>query len=208
MRLASLLCAAFFLSLTVACSPGGHAQVGLKTPVPITPETSPLPLVIPSPTVPFVRCDTADLEIKLGRVGIGLGNVGGVIEVRNKSSHDCDLFGYAAIQLLDASHRPVATKLVQATSSYIFGVDLVEEVVGLPAGTVEMDPDRPVPGHAYIPVSWNTVQEPCIGAALFKVTPPGASDSLVIPTGSGDGVMTFCSEGQVIVNPTRVAFYH
>jgi len=143
----------------------------------------------------------------LVRVGVGLGNVGGVIEVRNRSSHDCDLYGYAAIQLLDARQHPVATKLVQGTSSYVFGVDLVEEVVGLPAGTVAINPDRPIPGHAYIPVSWNEVQEPCIGAALFNVTPPSARDSLVIPTGSGDGVMTFCSGGQVIVNPTRAAFY-
>jgi hypothetical protein len=191
----------------VACSTGGQAPTAGKTPVPITPETSPLPLVIPPPTVPFVRCNTEDLDIQLVRVGVGLGNVGGVIEVRNRSSHDCDLYGYAAIQLLDARQRPVPTKLVHATSSYVFGVDLVEEVVGLPAGTVAVNPDRPIPGHAYIPVSWNEVQEPCIGAALFKLTPPGASDSLVIPTGSGDGVMTFCSGGQVIVNPTRAAFY-
>ncbi len=208
MRLTSLLSVAFAAALFTACSSGGApANARVATPSPIAAGT-PSPLVIPSPTIPFLRCDTADLEMQLIHVGVGLGNVGGLIEARNKSSRDCDLYGYAGVQLLDSIGRPLPTKVIWSTSSYIFGVDQVEVVVGLPAGTVPINPVRPVPGHAYLPISWNAVQEPCSEAAKLKVTPPDAYNSLVIsasPAGGAPGVMYFCSGGTVIINPTRVA---
>jgi hypothetical protein len=206
MRLSSLLSVAFAAALFTACSSGGaptNARVGTLSPIAAG---TPTPLVIPSPTTPFHRCDTADLEMQLIHVGVGLGNVGGLVEARNKSSRDCDLYGYAGVQLLDSVGRPLPTHVIWSTSSYIFGVGNVEAVVGLPAGTVPINPDRPVPGHAYIPISWNEVQEPCSDAAKLKVTPPDAFISIVIgPAGGGSGVMYFCSGGTVIVNPTRVA---
>jgi len=141
-------------------------------------------------------------------VGAGLGNVGGLIEVRNKSSRDCDLRGYAGLQLLNAEGRPVQQSVVWSDTSYIFGANQAEDVIGLPAGTVQITPDRPVPGHAYIPIAWSDVQGPCSTAAQFRVTPPGASTSLIIGATPSEGdaaLVTFC--GDVIVNPTRAAFY-
>jgi hypothetical protein len=148
--------------------------------------------------------------MRLVFVGAGLGNVGGLIEVRNKSSRNCDLYGYAGLQLLDAHGRPVATSATWSTSSYIFGSNQPEKVIGLPAGTAQITGDRPVPGHAYIPISWGDVQEPCTTAAQFRVTPPDAFSPLVISATPVVGVaslMRFCSRGLVIVNPTRAAFY-
>jgi hypothetical protein len=193
--------------MLTACSSGvtpANARIG--TPSPIAAGT-PMPLAIPSPTTLFLRCDTADLEMQLIHVGFGLGNVGGLIEARNKSSRDCDLYGYAGVQLLDSVGRPLPTTVIWSTSSYIFGGDQVEVVVGLPAGTGPIDPDRPVAGHAYIPISWNEVQEPCSEAAKLRVTPPDAYSSQIISAqlGGTPGVMYFCSGGTVIVNPTRVA---
>jgi len=122
-RLTSLLSVAFAAALFTACSSGGApANARVATPPPIAAGT-PSPLVIPSPTIPFLRCDTADLEMQLIHVGVGLGNVGGLIEARNKSSRDCDLYGYAGVQLLDSIGRPLPTKVIWSTSSYIFGVD-------------------------------------------------------------------------------------
>jgi len=144
-------------------------------------------------------------------LGVGLGNIGGFIEVRNTTSRDCDLYGYAGVQLLDTLRRPVQTDAVWSNSSYIFGANQVEEVIGLPAGTVPITAVGPVPGHAYIPISWNDVEEPCSEATYLKVTPPGPSTSLVVSLPSGGvpaGLMSFCSSGQVIVNPVRAAFYH
>jgi hypothetical protein len=84
----------------------------------------------------------------------------------------------------------------------------VEEVVGLPAGTppistASVDPQHPispVPGHAYIPLRWSDVVDPCSNAAKLRVTPPDATASLVIQM-----AMDVCSGGTVYVNPTRAA---
>lgn len=224
MRLMSLVCGAFSVVLLLGCSSGGPptaavtpTQAVQASPSPSTapvgspsPIASPSPprLVIPKPTVPFVRCDTKDLEMRLIVIGAAAGNVGGLIEVRNKSSRNCDLYGYAGLQLLDARGRPLPTGITWSDSSYIFGGNLGVAVIGLPAGTVPITPERPVPGHAYIPISWSDVLEPCSSAAQLRVTPPDAFTSLVIsavPPGGGSGLTIFCSG--VTVNPTRAAFY-
>jgi hypothetical protein len=201
------------LALSVAimgCTSGGTAPPAPVAKGVTSPSTSSsaAPLAIPSPTVPFVRCDTGDLEMQLIGQGAGAGNVAATIEVRNKSNRDCDLYGYAGIQLLNRYRSPLPTKVTWSTSSYFLPAPAVAEVVGLPPGTPPLTASRPVPGHAYIPLSTNDVQEPCSEAALLKVTPPDASTSLVIsvaPPGSVPGTMAFCSGGTVIVNPIRAA---
>ncbi len=159
--------------------------------------------------MPFLRCDTADLEIQLIKEGAAAGNIGGLIEVRNKSKRDCDLYGFAGMQLLDSQGNPLPTKVVWSTTSFFLAAPAVEEVVGLPAGTVAISPDRPIPGHAYIPVSWDDVLEPCSDAAQLKVTPPDSTTSLVItavpPPAGSPSLMYVCSDGTLIVNPTRAA---
>src|SRR5260370_20510209 len=206
MRLASILSVPFAAALFTACSSGGapaNARVG--TPSPIAAGT-PTPLVIPSPTTPFLRCDTADLEMQLIKEGAATGNVGATIEVRNKSNRDCDLYGYAGMQLLDAVGRPLATKVIWSTNSFFLPAPAVEEVVGLPAGTVPITPERPIPGHAYIPISWNDVLDPCSNAAQLKVTPPDATASIVItavPPAGSPSLMYLCSGRTLVVNPTR-----
>lgn len=204
MRHSCLVAVACATALLVACSSSSNAA---------PPHTSPTtgglpPLAIPSPTVPFVRCATSDLEMRLVFLGVGLGNVGGLIEVRNTSNVSCTLHGYAGLQLLDKRGNPEASRVIWADSSYLFGANLAEDVVALPAGTEPITPDRPVPGHAYIPISWNEVAEPCSSPAQFKVTPPETQSSVVIsavPPGGGPGLLRIC--GTVIVNPTRAAFY-
>ena len=209
MRQPRLLAVAVSAILLAACSSTTPVSKANLSPTPTAASGQPT-LAIPSPTVPFVRCDTAGLEMRLIFLGVGLGNVGGLIEVRNKASHDCDLVGYAGLVLLDAQSRSEPTQVVWSNSSYIFGANLPESVIGLPADTVPITPERPVAGHAYIPISWNEVQEPCSSPAQFKVTPPDASTSLTIssiPPGGGPGLPLVCSGGTVIVNPIRAAFY-
>jgi hypothetical protein len=216
MRLSSLLSVAFAAALFTACSSGdapANSRVGTPTPIaagtptPIAAGT-PTPLVIPSPTTPFLRCDTADLEMQLIKEAAAAGNIGGTIEIRNKSNRNCDLYGYAGMQLLDAAGRPLATKVVWSTNSFFLPTPATEDAVGLPAGTVPITPERPIPGHAYIPVSWNDVLEPCSDAAQLKVTPPDATTSVVIsavPPAGSPSLMYVCSGGTLVVNPTRVA---
>src|SRR5260370_39450549 len=112
------------------------------------------------------------------------------------------------MQLLDAVGRPLATKVIWPTNSFSLPAPAVEEGVGLPAGTVPITPERPIPGHAYIPVSWNDVLEPCSDAAQLKVTPPDATASIVItavPPAGSPSLMYVCSGGTLVVNPTRAA---
>jgi hypothetical protein len=154
--------------------------------------------------------------MQLVNLGAAAGNISATIEVRNKSQHACDLYGYAGLQLLDAHGRPLATHVIWSTTSFFLASPAVAKVVGLPAGTapisrIPFDPMHPVPevpGHAYIPVSFNDVVEPCSNAAQLKITPPDAFKPLVIsavPALPQASLMDVCSGGTLYVNPTRVA---
>ncbi|MEA2643603.1 MAG: hypothetical protein QOG08_629 [Chloroflexota bacterium] len=154
--------------------------------------------------------------MRLASVGAAAGNISATIEVRNKSQHDCDLYGYAGLQLLDAHGRPLPTHAIWSTTSFFLQSPAAAQIVGLPAGTAPIsrtlfDPMHPVPevpGHAYIPISFNDVVEPCSNAALLKVTPPDAFSSLVIsavPPPPQASLTDVCSGGTLYVNPTRVA---
>ena len=224
MRHSSLLIA-FLVTVLAACVPGASPSAAARTPSPasqalaspgaspadspsLVASASPSPLAIPPPTVPFVRCDTVDLEMRLIKVAAAAGNIGAIIEVRNKSNRSCDLYGYAGLQLLDAAGRPLPTKVRWSRESFFLQSPAAEEVVGLPAHTPPITPDRPVSGHAYIPMSWNDVIDPCSTAAQLMVTPPDASTSLAIsatPPGGSGGMVYVCSGGTVDINPTRAA---
>jgi Domain of unknown function (DUF4232) len=166
--------------------------------------------------MPFLRCDTKDLEMKLISEQAAAGNISATIEVRNKSHHNCDLYGYVGLQLLADDGDVLPTHVVWSTTSFFLASPAVEAVVGLPAGTAPIsgaryDPQHPtpqVPGHAYIPLSWNDVVGRCSRAAQLDVIPPDASSALVIsavPPGGLPPLMDVCSDGTMYVNPTRVA---
>jgi hypothetical protein len=136
------------------------------------------------------------------------GTIYATIEIRNRSQHDCDLYGFAGLQLLDARGRPLPTRAIWSKTSFFQGSPAVEAVIGLPAGTppistAAVDPQHPIPpviGHAYIPLRWNDVLEPCSHAAKLRITPPDAFTALVI-----SATMSACSGGTVYINPTRTA---
>ena len=152
--------------------------------------------------------------MRLVTLGAAAGNISATIEVRNKSRRDCDLYGYAGLQLLGAHGRPLPTHVIWSTTSFFLASPAVAQIVGLPAGTVPIsripfDPMHPaseVPGHAYVPLSWEDVVSPCSNAAQLKVTPPDASTSLTISAADLFApLMYVCPDGLIYVNPTRVA---
>jgi Protein of unknown function (DUF4232) len=196
--------------VTLTCCSGASAQPAAAKPAPTPPAATGSPLAIPPPTMPFVRCDVPALEMQLIKVGAATGNVAGVIEVRNKSGKDCDLYGYAGVEWLDAAGASLPTRASWSKTSFFINGQAPEEVVGLPAGTPPINPLAPVPGHAYIPLSWNDVVAPCVSPVRIRITPPDARDSVVIdaaPPGTTPGQLDVCSNGAVTVNPTRVASY-
>ena len=172
------------------------------------PSTAEAPvLVIPTPQGTFNRCEVAQLEAQLIRVGAAAGNIEGIVEIRNHSGAECDLYGYAGIQLLDSDGRPLPTKVRWTTRSF-FPPDTPVSAVALPSDTDPITPSRPVPGHAYIAISWNDVQPPCEMAGQLKVTPPDSYESITIAVtlpGAGPRQLTVCSGGSLVVKPVQPA---
>lgn len=232
MSLSGLASGTFAMVLLAACTTGATPPVAAgPSPTPVvqtspepttTPGSSPTPtavpspraLVIPKPTMPFVRCDTKDLEMEFIWLGAAAGNIAATIEVRNKSQHACDLYGYAGLLLLDGHSRPLPTHAIWSTTSFFLSSPAVPQIVGMPAGTVPIskipfDPMHPVPevpGHAYIPLSWEDVVTPCSTAARLKVTPPDAYTSLTISAADRfTSAMDVCPDGTIWINPTRAA---
>ena len=169
-------------------------------PPPATP--MPSPLVIPSPVSPFLRCLATDLSMKFFVLGAAAGSVRGMIEVRNDSSYECDLYGYADLQFLDANRHPLPTEVTWTATNFWSSSPAAENVVGLTAGTPGITGSQ-VAGHAYFPLWWSDVQPPCITPAIIEVTPPDSDRSVFIPTsGLPPG---FCGNGNVWINATQPA---
>ena len=194
-----------------ASLPPTEVPVVVPSPSPPLVEASPPPrLLIPAPTLPFVRCDTPSLEMRLITMAAAAGNIGGVVEVRNKSTRNCDLYGYAGLALLDSSGKPIpSARVTWSTNTFFYPDPINPTIVGLPAGTPPLTPSKPIPGHAYIDLSWNDVLDPCVSPSELQLTPPDATTSIFIssiPSGYSNPIYV-CSGGSIIVNPVRPARY-
>ena len=211
------------IALLAACSPGRSAgsppspspaaasppATVVFTPAPPTPSSAASPFVVPTPQGPFLRCQVADLEAELTGIGAAAGNVIGLVELRNSSDRDCDLYGYSGLLLLDDQGRAVLARVMWSPKSFFPPNDVEPSIVALTRGTPPLDSAIQVPGHAYIAISWSDVDVagiPCVRAARFLLTPPDAYQSIAIsavPRGGTSGQMTVC--GTLWVQPVRPA---
>ena len=161
------------------------------------------------PAVPLIastRCDASQLEMRLIFVGFATGNVEGIVDVRNKSSHDCDLYGYPALQLIDATGGQLPTKAYDTTTSFFHSGPVSEVAVILSAGSDPINPNGPTAGHAYIDMSWSDGSPPCERPSFFAITPPGAAGSIVVSANSpipGTPMPYICGGGVVGVLPIQ-----
>jgi hypothetical protein len=74
-----------------------------------------------SPTVGAMpACANADLTVRVGRRGAGLGHVGVTIVFTNGSHHPCTLYGYPGVAGLDITGRQV-TQALWTLSGYLGG---------------------------------------------------------------------------------------
>lgn len=204
------------MAIALSCSQGTasrgtaaqQATIAVTRPPAATPAAPVVPpLVIPTPQGSFHRCEVGQLEGQLIRVGAAAGNIEGIVELRNRSGAECDLYGYAGIQLLDSEGRPLPTKVRWTTSSF-FPPDTPVSAVALPPDTGPITASRPVPGHAYIALSWNDVQPPCEMAGQLKVTPPDSYEAINIAVtmpGASPGQLIVCSGGTLVVKAVRPA---
>lgn len=195
-------------SATPQAAVGQQAPTAVMPPPASTPAAAtPAPLVIPTLQGAFRRCEVAQLEGQLIRIGAAAGNIEGIVELRNSSGTDCGLYGYAGIQLLDSEGGPLPTTVRWMTRSF-FPPDTPLSAVALPPDTGPITASHPVPGHAYIAISWNDVQPPCEMASQLKLTPPDSYESITIAVtmpGVSPGQLTVCSGGSLVVKPVRPA---
>ena len=178
------------LLLLVACSPGAATRSE-------------------QPSDLHGRCDPSLLDMKLIGLGAATGNVRANIELRNISSSACEMYGYASLELLDAAYRPLPSHISQRTTAFFQHDPAAADVVVLPIGTAKIVPGRPVQGHAYIPLGFADMGDPCESVVRLRVMPPGASSSVVIGAADpgGAGYVSICSGGAVTVLPVRATPY-
>ncbi len=188
-------------------SPSAVEPAYRQTPGPRLATPSPPALVIPTPQGPFRRCEVSQLEAQLISIGAAAGNVQAIIELRNRSAAECDLYGYAGIQLLDSGGQPLPTRVRWTTSSF-FPPETPLSVVALPPDTSPITSSRPTAGHAYIAMSWDDVVAPCEFPSQLMLTPADSYQSITIsatPPGGTAGQLTVCSGGSLSVKPVRPA---
>ncbi|MBA3735282.1 MAG: DUF4232 domain-containing protein [Actinobacteria bacterium] len=113
------------------------------------------------------RCHTSELAVSLGRSGVGLGNVGVNVYLRNRSPNTCFVFGYVGFGLRDRHHRRQRSR-VQWGNTY-FQIDPRPHRVVLRSGaravtnlawTANPLPGEPQQGPCEPPSSWLEVTPP------------------------------------------------
>src|SRR5262249_51977686 len=137
-------------------------------------------------TVP--RCHTSDLAASLSRFGAGLGNVATEVALRNRSDHDCFVYGYPGFGLQDSQHR-VQPSRVRWGNTYFQTDRRPHRVVLRPGGRAYSNlawGDNPAPGE--------DLRGPCEPvSAWLEVTPPGERGYLLVRFGQrvcGHGSMS------------------
>ena len=143
------------------------------------------------------RCDTPSLEMALAGGGVAAGSVRSEIVLKNISSRDCELTGYLGLELLNVAGGRLKSRIEQSSTDLFLNTPAPFATVTLPAN-----------GHAYAPMRWNDIAEPCVDVYQLRITPPGARDAAVIRVGADAFAhIAICSGGQVTMNPIRAEPY-
>jgi hypothetical protein len=129
--------------------------------------TVPAPRSSPSPSAPAL-CQTQHLLLAFDKSGVALGNAAAQFVLVNQSKQSCTLFGYPALQLLDARHQPIRAHVGQFTGAYLYITHAPHRFVLL-AG-----------GKAYFVVEWGNVGDCATPTAFLRMTPPGNQTPLLI----------------------------
>ena len=148
----------------------------------------------PVPALPYVpRCHTSQVAINAVDGDAGVGHVGILFRVRNRSARFCGMYGYPGAQLLDARYRALPTSVARGPG-YLSG-NPRPQLVRLVAGA-----------SAYFVLEWVHVPSPgqtCPLASYMRVTPPDERTSIVVATRADacGGRLTATP-----IEPTRVNF--
>lgn len=118
---------------TAGASPGASSPVSPSTTTDVTTAAGGPAARTSSPAAGAVSaCANADLTVRVGRRGAGLGHVGLTIVFTNRSHHQCTLYGYPGVAGMDRTGRQV-TQALRTLSGYLGG-SYVKAMVRLTPG--------------------------------------------------------------------------
>lgn len=180
-----------------------------------TPTPSPSPLTspsastspAPSPTSPLAiaslppgppHCHTVDLEVVIAGAGGAAGHIGLDFEVRNRSAHECRVFGYFGLSLLNSEGK---VAIAAQRSTHIFTASTgPPAVVLLPPGSAPLPsssatggPPAAVAGHAHFAAAYSDVCDnaPNGTGNAWQLYPPDETQPTSVLNPSGQNI-TIC----------------
>jgi hypothetical protein len=62
------------------------------------------------------RCRSAQLAVRVGRLGVALGHIGVTIDFKNVSTATCTLYGYPGLQMLGVVGQAIPTDVLRGTA--------------------------------------------------------------------------------------------
>jgi hypothetical protein len=202
----TLLVALSVLAVSACEPPGPHPPVAVNhvhTPEPSrSPATAAAGTPVPTQQQPPAaaaaappgRCHTAGLLVSFAGSEGAAGTIVDTFRMTNIGQSACTLYGFVGMRMLDASGRPLATRVVR--NGGIF--------------STQAGPSRFVlqtAGVATFQAAWSDVphgsEGVCPPAARLEVTPPDEYDQRVVAVGTWS--LAPCAGGEIDVTPIRAA---
>ena len=169
-------------SLLAACaSTGASASAPLY---PLLPTSTPAPTITPVPTatsspIPTATltvyaptCTASQLQVKASFGGVAMTQVSTHFTFTNVSSMPCSLLGFPSLRLFDTAGNPLAVKVEQASTAYLWN--------GVVINKVQLEPG----GAAYFETETSDAPDVsgdvCLKAASVIVYAPGSSAGITV----------------------------
>jgi hypothetical protein len=157
-------------------------------------------VVTSSPAESRPPCESSQLSVQVGRMGVGLGHVGWMMSFTNMSSAACSLFGYPGLQMLDAARGLIPTEVTDGTAY---------TVPSIPGQVVDLAPGA----NASFDLGYDDVNPGdqtaiCPTSAVVAITAPGNDQAIITPfqiTPYGGSSIATRQCGQVTVSPVFTA---
>ncbi len=135
--------------------------------------------IAPASALAVGQCRTNQLSARVTGGQAGLGHIGVVLVLTNRSSVSCVTGGFVGLQRLGADHRPIATH-VHRGSGYLFPSPAPQRLVVAPGHSVSA-------GVEWLDGPVGSEPDSCSTAGHFlEVTPPNDTAHLTIRAATAD----------------------
>jgi hypothetical protein len=141
------------------------------------------------------RCRSAQLVVRVGRLGVALGHVGVTIDFKNVSKATCTLYGYPGLQMQSAAGQAIPTDVLRGTAY---------TVPSMPERTVTLVAHAEAAFDLGFADSTGYGLDKCPTSARVEITPPNAYRPITISwriQPYGGGTINHLRCGQITVSP-------